>query len=558
MQSCFPALRNSAIVALTLVVSSGMCGQTKTLTRDLEPVLLQGSSFSGFAGAPLGELFLYAYDSAEAAWQQIPFQIDEIGISGNKSGYFIPDDGLLDDNDELAFMARDAGDLAPDSWIPDSGSQAFDRYEIEVSNPLELSEKGWVYLYRSASLTVDDNLVDYIDWHASATGNAGQDTVRSIFYEMSHGTGGFPEDLRITQAGGGNDQDLLDRLKLRATIAIGIIEFPPIDETAIVVSSEGDDGVRAVDGRVRVVREVNATLEGLDLNFESGALFYYPYSISYTIEIPSLEGLGGSAVLLSGRLSLDLNQNAANMTFISANNPNGFTVDGSPDTPNTEIDSQLPGNNWASVRGEQGTIVHLFPIESSVGGSRSLYYKDDNSVDDEDTGDEMSYADIGLAVADTIQPPAIFSYKGYYLGADAPADIGAQIANFERNPLDAGEPLRQSFGDVTTAVEIRVGAGVPETFALFQNYPNPFNPATEIRYQIPVTKSGEGKKTTLAIYNLLGEKVRTLVSTRRMPGVYAVSWDGRNDFGTPVTSGLYVYRLSSGDFVESKKMLFVQ
>ncbi|MCZ6817928.1 MAG: hypothetical protein O7G31_00365, partial [Calditrichaeota bacterium] len=185
MQSCFPALRNSAIVALTLVVSSGMYGQTNTLTRDLEPVFLQGSSFFGFAGAPLGELFLYAYDSAETAWRQIPFQIDEIGISGNKSGYFIPDDGLLDDNDELAFMARDADDRAPNSWIPDSGSQAFDRYEIEVSNPLDLGEKGWVYLYRSASLAVDDDLVDYIDWHASATGNAGQDTVRSIFYEMS-------------------------------------------------------------------------------------------------------------------------------------------------------------------------------------------------------------------------------------------------------------------------------------------------------------------------------------------------------------------------------------
>ena len=105
MQSYFPALRNSAIVALTLVVSSGALGQTNTLTRDLEPVVLQASSFSGFAGAPLGELFLYAYDAAEAAWQQIPFQIDEIGISGNNSGYFIPDDGLLDDDDELAFMA---------------------------------------------------------------------------------------------------------------------------------------------------------------------------------------------------------------------------------------------------------------------------------------------------------------------------------------------------------------------------------------------------------------------------------------------------------------------
>ncbi|MFC2085389.1 T9SS type A sorting domain-containing protein, partial [Bacteroidota bacterium] len=94
---------------------------------------------------------------------------------------------------------------------------------------------------------------------------------------------------------------------------------------------------------------------------------------------------------------------------------------------------------------------------------------------------------------------------------------------------------------------------IPTEYALDQNYPNPFNPTTKIKYQVP-----ENAKITLAIYNMLGERVRTLVNEIREAGYYTVEWDGRNDYGTQISSGVYIYRMFSDKFVATKKMMFIK
>ena len=93
----------------------------------------------------------------------------------------------------------------------------------------------------------------------------------------------------------------------------------------------------------------------------------------------------------------------------------------------------------------------------------------------------------------------------------------------------------------------------PDRFALHQNYPNPFNPETTISYQLPVTGSVE-----LAIYNILGQKIRTLFNQRRTTGYYQVRWDGRNEAGVQVPSGVYLYRLVAHNFVQTQKMLLLR
>ncbi|MFZ5515263.1 MAG: YCF48-related protein [Candidatus Zhuqueibacterota bacterium] len=92
-----------------------------------------------------------------------------------------------------------------------------------------------------------------------------------------------------------------------------------------------------------------------------------------------------------------------------------------------------------------------------------------------------------------------------------------------------------------------------EGFELNQNYPNPFNPRTEIRYSLSKACHSE-----IAIFNLLGEKVTTLVSEFQQPGRYAVTWDGRNASNEKVTSGVYLFTLKAGDFYQMKKMLFLK
>lgn len=83
---------------------------------------------------------------------------------------------------------------------------------------------------------------------------------------------------------------------------------------------------------------------------------------------------------------------------------------------------------------------------------------------------------------------------------------------------------------------------VPITFSLEENYPNPFNSQTVIAYAIP-----EQQRVTLKIYNILGQKVRTLVDGPKTKGYYTAVWDSRNDAGDPVSSGIYLYRLTAGD-----------
>lgn len=105
--------------------------------------------------------------------------------------------------------------------------------------------------------------------------------------------------------------------------------------------------------------------------------------------------------------------------------------------------------------------------------------------------------------------------------------------------------------------EITDPLGIPKTFALSQNYPNPFNSTTLIRYAIP-DREGRPHRTTLKIYNIAGQKVRTLVDKRQAPGYYSVAWHGRDGLGKEVSSGIYFYRLQAGSYTEIKKMVFLK
>jgi len=91
-------------------------------------------------------------------------------------------------------------------------------------------------------------------------------------------------------------------------------------------------------------------------------------------------------------------------------------------------------------------------------------------------------------------------------------------------------------------------------FTLGQNYPNPFNPTTTIQFRVWSLEFGGPIHTTLIIYNILGQKVRGLVDEKKLPGNYQVIWDGKDQKGNEVSSGIYFYQLKAGDYKETKKM----
>ena len=116
------------------------------------------------------------------------------------------------------------------------------------------------------------------------------------------------------------------------------------------------------------------------------------------------------------------------------------------------------------------------------------------------------------------------------------------------------------FDDLRLLKQLPVGvdqqqvASLPGTFTLYQNYPNPFNSGTTIRYRI---SSGQ-HHIVLSVYNVLGKKVRALINEETLAGEYLVQWDGKDDNGEDVTSGIYLYKLSADGYSHTRWMILVK
>ena len=106
---------------------------------------------------------------------------------------------------------------------------------------------------------------------------------------------------------------------------------------------------------------------------------------------------------------------------------------------------------------------------------------------------------------------------------------------------------------VTVTLAIDNGLAVPIEFALQQNYPNPFNPSTQIQYALPTDAN-----VTIAIYDLVGRQIRTLVNEQVTAGFHSTLWNATNDMGSPVSAGVYIYTITANDFRDVKKMILLK
>ncbi|MFQ5864388.1 MAG: carboxypeptidase regulatory-like domain-containing protein [bacterium] len=170
---------------------------------------------------------------------------------------------------------------------------------------------------------------------------------------------------------------------------------------------------------------------------------------------------------------------------------------------------------------------------------------------------------------------AVTDANGNYVLADLPAGeykieaTGVGFADGYFGGTNADNAATVSVGDGEDAANINfnldvdnvtsIGSennltSVPEKFELFQNYPNPFNPETSIKYQLP-----KASEVTLKIFNILGQEIRTLVDKQQEAGVYTIKWDGKDNFGRHVASGIYIFQIKAGDkFRKSQRMLLLK
>jgi len=123
---------------------------------------------------------------------------------------------------------------------------------------------------------------------------------------------------------------------------------------------------------------------------------------------------------------------------------------------------------------------------------------------------------------------------------------------FELTPSSGGPRMMHlSISEELVGVDGEVA--IPKEFALHNNYPNPFNPVTNITYDI-----ASATDVTLEIYNVMGQRVRTLAQGSHEPGRYRIMWNATNDYGQSLSSGMYIYRIQAGDFVSVKKLILMK
>ncbi len=136
--------------------------------------------------------------------------------------------------------------------------------------------------------------------------------------------------------------------------------------------------------------------------------------------------------------------------------------------------------------------------------------------------------------------------------SDGKIPVGSSVTteySLNNSPYKTGPSITFSL----TGINSKNDNVIPDKFSVSQNYPNPFNPSTTIVYAIP-----QASRVTVSIYNMLGQKVKTLINSEKSAGTYSVQWNGDNDSGQKVTSGTYIYRVQAGEKVQTMKMILMK
>jgi hypothetical protein len=137
---------------------------------------------------------------------------------------------------------------------------------------------------------------------------------------------------------------------------------------------------------------------------------------------------------------------------------------------------------------------------------------------------------------------------------DAPYHELMFVYNDWNNGVPSVSDLVPALEGATVSLASRTPSAIlPTEFDLSQNKPNTFNPSTQINFALP-----SAAKVNLTVFNVLGQQVKTLVDEYMTAGYQTVTWDGRDNSGASVASGVYFYRIAAGDFAETKKMLLLK
>jgi len=396
-------------------------------TRPLDPVIVTGSQLSSFYGVPLGDLFVYAYDGS--TWTMVPFQFDEVNSQGS---FVLPEDNVLDANDQLVFMAADLGGLATTyEWPDDADSKNHPRYEVHVTNPLHPAEEGWVYVYRSATLA--PTFAPYVTWNGGSNSTIADTYI--IGYAPANHLG--LDSLQLNGYAG----DVLDQSKFRLNgecLQEGYWEyFEVYEDSAEVIDSWSPPVIR---GPVRVG---GGSLD--DYSWAYASMFEDRSTFAAGEEDPEdCEDIRYTLLRASEDWLNPAASGMAPMGYFDSNTPAGVMIDGLYDSiPST------PFSPWRQVSGAKGSVVQVMDIDAGA-ASVTNYYKDLNEEDPTDTGDKLSFGDAGFRVLNPADP--VLMSTAHYVLHPFEVNVGATYRENFTNPLQAAATAQDYFEPAPNAL----------------------------------------------------------------------------------------------------------
>ena len=461
-----------------------------TLERPQDPVVLTGTDLPWYIGLDPADIVAFRW---KGSWQQVPVQVDEratldfcdvYGVGGGggvevagqayakpcgitnlfytDSGTFTGPDpnAALDADDELVFMAKDAGGQAPGGALP-AGTLVPSRLEVRVTDPLDGAAEGYVYLFLSDGslspgagqqyVTYTFNLLSgpYLTSYNALNGpNPENSTATTAYYSHHFSDRSISDEVRIT-AGAATGVDILDRHKaLFAPGVCGRSEDTFADgEGAFVVNKSGP---------VRAIRSYVGTNSG-PLTQRENILYERRQDVRTFLRVHAISGIMDF---------FDYAPAASGMTYRNNLNAAGVTMDGNPESV-TQGAIQ-----WESVTGAQGSLVMAQRFVQNISGfAYTSYYLDDSTPDPptvQCTGDAFSYGSAGPWIMQAIPctDPALGCTNSlanfrtmYYAAPGLTAADAAALYDQSVSPLTYSVTADPTVGGLASAPEVAPPSG---------------------------------------------------------------------------------------------------
>ena len=426
----FHALVAALCLAILSCPSSALSSM-RTLARTEDSVVLVGEDVSGLTGVEVADLRLYSCHSGQCL--PIALQVDKVDAAGRYvfpvDKYYDPDrDGtLLDNNDELCWMAGDAGDRRSPSWKPERATRGI---EIELLDPLD-GGMAWVYLFNEPGADPPD-VPDYVDYRIE-----GDETfIKSSRFALGYRTGRVNYDLmQMRNASGELGPDVLDKQMVGLMARMARHNMPLNVPESIIRTVD----VALIDGPVRVIIDQIIVINLADISFQYGSEYYMKYyrcgqNNSVFFKFPL--GLNKILKSLVFYWSLDFTPDIIGSRYIDAHHLKTVPI-------KAHIVEAVPEDAthyWWGMYGKNGALLQTLDLDDDMMpyfACKGLWHQDPDAKDKR--GDYPGRIEIGFACQEVGSLPEKKDYHWFnYILFPAEPSIAGLIAlrNIVEHPLE--------------------------------------------------------------------------------------------------------------------------